>query len=141
MSPIKPLHILFISAVLLTACSPKDQAQQSAPVTSAPTTNNSTNRELSEESAVKILTTELKKHNVPDLECLSLVSENENTADSKATTWNFAAQEIHDEKCGGDPAVSHTRDRYRVDSNGNVTVYDVVNDEYKAIGEVEAIGK
>ena len=133
MTKFKRLPILFFSAVLLAACSPNEQAQQSAPATSAPEIQAPINAEISEDSAAKILATELKKHNVPDLECLSMVAESENPNQVKATTWDFAAYEIHNEKCGGDPDISHVRDRYRVTSSGNVAAYDVTSDEYKAL--------
>ena len=80
-----------------------------------------------------LLEAALKEHQVADLECLGFSSESEVPAGSKAAVWEFAAREIHDEKCGGDPSVSHVRDRYKVSSNGDISVYDVASDEYTAL--------
>jgi hypothetical protein len=127
--PIRVATILFF-AVLQVACSrPSDSssatsarknAENSAPATKG----------ISEEQARALLMSKLRAHKVADLNCLGFQNENTMSGESKAELWEFAAREQHDERCGGDPAVSHVRDRYKVSSSGEVWLYVVANDQY-----------
>ena len=80
-----------------------------------------------------LLEAALQEHQIADLDCLGFASESDVPAGSKAAVWEFSAMEIHNETCGGDPAVSHVRDRYKVSSTGEVSVYDVAIDDYKVL--------
>jgi hypothetical protein len=86
--------------------------------------------QISEQQALDLLLKQLKAHRVQDLDCLSFMSESDAPADAKAAQWEFAAREIHNERCGGDPAVSPVRDRYRVDAAGEVLVYNAAEADY-----------
>ena len=131
MSPIKSVAFFSLST-LLAGCSPSAQSQQ-APSASSVASNAAALAEISEDRAVTLLEAALKEHKVADLDCLGFASESDIPADSKAAIWEFAAHEIHDEKCGGDPSISHVRDRYKVSSNGEVSVLDVASGEYTAL--------
>lgn len=120
---------LICLAVLLAGCSPSTPPQQASPAPSSVASNVTV---LTEDRAVALLEAALKANKVADLDCLGFVAEN-NTSDSKASLWEFAAREIHDERCGGDPTTSPVRDRYRVSSNGEVSVHDFASDEYTAL--------
>jgi hypothetical protein len=60
------------------------------------------------------------------LRCFSLVTE-----DRSRTRFGVAVYEKHSRRCGGDPAVTPVRDRFRV-SRSPVTLsrWDAVNDTY-----------
>ena len=90
-------------------------------------------KKISEDQARALLLSELRAHKVADLDCLGFPNESSTSGNSKAELWEFAARERHDERCGGDPAVSHVRDRYKINSAGEVWIYDVANDEYNRL--------
>ncbi|MDD2600658.1 MAG: hypothetical protein PHO37_15795 [Kiritimatiellae bacterium] len=138
MSLIAPVFFFLCLSVLLSGCSPTTQVQsQQLPSSSrSVATSSSAIAEISEDQAVTLLRAALKAHQVADLECLGFVLESDLPAGSKAAAWEFAAREIHNAKCGGDPSTSPVRDRYKVQSNGEVSVYDFLNDEYKAMRAV-----
>ena len=123
----------FSLAVILAGCSPSTQPPRASAAPSPVASNAAALAEISEDRAVMLLEAALKEHQVAGLECLGFSSESEVPAGSKAAVWEFAAREIHDEKCGGDPSISHVRDRYKISSNGDVSVYDVASDEYTAL--------
>jgi hypothetical protein len=87
-------------------------------------------KKISEEQALALLLSELRAQKVPDLDCLAFQNESSMPAGSKADLWEFAARELHNERCGGDPAIFPVRDRYKVSSAGKVWRYDVANDRY-----------
>jgi hypothetical protein len=87
-------------------------------------------KQITETEALDILLFALKQHKVADLDCLTFVTENNYPSVSKAAKWEFAAREIHNEKCGGDPDVMPVRDHYEVSSTGRIMIYNVVNGEY-----------
>ncbi|MGY0653053.1 hypothetical protein ACW7GZ_14580 [Luteimonas sp. A537] len=133
MSLIKSASFL-CSSLLLAGFSPAIQAQsQQLSSGDLAAVNSSALVEISEDRAFTLLTAALKEHQVSDLECLSFGSESDVPAGSKAASWEFAAREIHNEECGGDPSTSPVRDRYKVSSNGEVSVYDFPSGDYTAL--------
>jgi hypothetical protein len=120
-------------AVLAAGCSPSTPSQQASPATRSAANIATALAGISEDRAVSLLEAALNKRKVADLDCLGFASDSDVPAGSKATLWEFAAREIHNEKCGGDPSISHVRDRYSVGSNGEVSVLDVTSGEYKAL--------
>jgi hypothetical protein len=87
-------------------------------------------QQVSEQQALDLLVKQLKAHRVADLDCLGFMDESDHPANGKADQWDFAAHEIHDERCGGDPGVSPVRNRYRVDATGKVLVYNAAEADY-----------
>jgi cytochrome c len=106
---------LFVLAVLAAGCS---RTSPDAP------------KQLSEQQALDLLVKQLKAHRVADLECLSFMDESDHPSNGKAAQWDFAAHEIHNARCGGDPGVSPVRDRYRIDAAGKVLVYNAAETDY-----------
>ncbi|MBB6600629.1 hypothetical protein [Luteimonas sp. MC1825] len=119
-------------ALLLAGCSPasKAQSQQVPSSMDMAAVNSNALVEISESRAFTLLKAALEEQLVSDLECLSFDSESDIPAGSTAAFWEFAAREIHNEKCGGDPETSPVRDRYKVSSNGEVLIYDFPTGEY-----------
>ena len=85
---------------------------------------------ITERAAFELLIVALEQRPNADLDCLQFLPESDND-DAIATTWEFAAIEIHDEICGGDPYVGHVRDRYKVSADDSVMIYDPRDAEYK----------
>lgn len=121
MSSLK-LAPLCLLAILAAACS-------RAPAPSSPTTPAAA-AAISEAQALALLMAQLKAHKVADLDCLEFMDEDDTPANAHAPRWEFAAREIHDARCGGDPAVSHVRDRYQVSATGTVQVYNAAEADY-----------
>lgn len=121
--------LLFFIAVLILGCSrsvpPAHEIPEKAKVSKHPAS-----KQVTEAEALDILLSALRRHKVADLDCLSFVTENNYPPAAKAGKWEFAAREIHNERCGGDPDVMPVRDRYQVSSTGRVMIYNVVNGEY-----------
>jgi hypothetical protein len=88
---------------------------------------------ISQDKALELLISELKARKTPDLDCLAFQNESEQPAQSKAQLWDFAAREVHNARCGGDPAVLPIRDRYQISSAGKVWVYDAVTGQYNRL--------
>ncbi|MCC4587012.1 hypothetical protein LL962_07785 [Xanthomonas sp. NCPPB 1067] len=60
--------------------------------------------------------------------CISIVSE---PGDAPVPqSFEFAVRERHGNGCPGDPQTSPVRDRFRVNANGEVLWYDVVNADF-----------
>lgn len=134
MPSLKTINYMLI-VVLMTACSPLYQPEhRGEPVVNdsiAMVVNDSIAMiGISEDVALKWLLVALEQHQVADLDCLQFRTENNFATDSELV-WEFAAVEIHNETCGGDPNIAHVRNRYRVNADGSVMVYDIVNAEYQ----------
>ena len=125
MSIIKPAH-LFCLAVLLAGCSRAPELPRTPDAGQAAA-------QISERQGLDLLMAALKQHQVADLDCLGMMTESEPGAGGKAAQWEYAAREIHNERCGGDPAISHVRDRYRVTAAGKVFVYDAAEADYRPL--------
>lgn len=119
MSIIKPAH-LFCLAVLLAGCS---RAPERPPAPAA--------TQITERQGLDLLMAALKKNKVPDLDCVGMITESESPAGAKAEEWEFAAHEIHNARCGGDPGTSPVRDRYRVTAAGKIFVYNAAEADYQ----------
>ena len=130
MSLSKFTHFLCLS-ILLVGCSPTTQAQPQQLSSSADAAERGSTAlvEISEDRALRLLVAALQERKI-DIACLNFGSESDVEPGSKATSWEFVAREVHDEKCGGDPETSPVRDRYKVSSNGEVLVYDSAEGEY-----------
>ena len=113
---------VIVLAVLAAGCS------RSAP--DQPVRHVNPPRQISEQQALDLLVTQLKAHRVADLDCLSFMTESDAPANGKAVQWEFAAHEIHNERCGGDPGVSPVRDRYQVKASGKILVYNAAEGEF-----------
>ena len=111
-------------AVLLTACKPLDRGDRTVVDNSTATIG------ITERAAFELLIVTLEQRPNADLDCLQFLPESNND-DAIATTWEFAAMEIHDEICGGDPYVGHVRNRYKVSADDSVMIYDPIDAEYK----------
>jgi hypothetical protein len=109
-------------AVLAAGCSRKSPDQPARHVNPP--------AQISEQQALDLLVRQLKARHVADLECLSFMNESDTPASAKAAQWEFAAHEIHDARCGGDPGVSPVRDRYQVKASGKVLVYNAAEGEF-----------
>lgn len=122
---------LFILAALLFACSRSPQPPQEVPAPKATASKQAASKEITESQALDLLLAALKRRKVADLDCLEFMAETDDPAVLKAEQWEFAAHEIHDQRCGGDPAVSPVRDRYQVSSAGKVKVYNAAEGEFE----------
>lgn len=120
---------LFFFAALLLGCSRPTPPPQELPE-KAKVSKHVASKQITETEALDILFSALKQHNVADLDCLAFVTESNYPSVPKAAKWEFAAREIHNEKCGGDPDVMPVRDRYEVSSTGRIMIYNAVNGEY-----------
>ena len=112
-------------AVLLTACNPLDREDR------AVVDSLTISIGITEQTALKWLLVALEQRPNADLDCLQFLPESNND-DAIATTWEFAAIEIHDDTCGGDPDIAHVRDRYQVSADSSVMIYDPRDAEYKS---------
>jgi hypothetical protein len=112
----------FVLAVLLSGCSRTSEPPAAAPAAAV--------AKISEKQALASLIAQLKAHRVKDLDCLTFFDESDTPANATADVWEFAAHEVHDDRCGGDPAVSPVRDRYQVNAAGQVLVYNAAEGEY-----------
>ena len=90
-----------------------------------------THRSLTEDAALNLLLSTLKRDNVYakriSLDCVTF-----STDEITRTYFEFALREKHNAKCGGDPDTSPVVDRYRV-HRGYKTIdwFDVVNDNWQ----------
>lgn len=123
-----------ILAISLTAC---HSTYQSGQMMDSIVDNSTVMTGITEQTAFEWLLIALKKQQVADLDCLKFRIENGKDSDiaesNIAAVWDFAGIEIHDENCGGDPDITHVRDRYQISSNGSVRIYDVKNAHYKPL--------
>ncbi|MGP9689276.1 hypothetical protein ACT3TH_08965 [Psychrobacter sp. AOP22-C1-C5] len=123
-----------ILALSLTACNSTYQSEQ---IINSIVDNSTVMTGITEQTAFEWLLIDLKRQQVADLDCLKFrIEGNEDSdvaEDTIAAVWDFAAIEIHDENCGGDPSITHVRDRYQISSDGSVKVYDVKNAHYKPL--------
>jgi hypothetical protein len=121
---------LILLAILIAGCSRTPDSSDARSAPQGAQRPAAALKKIGEEQALSLLLSTLKAHKVADLDCLAFQNESEQADDAKAEVWEFAAREKHDEKCGGDPAVSHVRDRYRVNSDGVVWRYDAAEADY-----------
>ncbi|PPU75578.1 MULTISPECIES: hypothetical protein [Xanthomonas] len=78
-----------------------------------------------EARALHVLEAQLQRdHAYPD-NCISILTEAGQTP--AADAFEFAVHERHGNGCPGDPQTSPVRDRFRVQADGKVLWYDVVN--------------
>ncbi|WP_115048073.1 hypothetical protein [Xanthomonas arboricola] len=78
--------------------------------------------------ALHVLETRLQgDHFYPD-NCISIIAEDD--AASPPDAFEFAVRERHGNECPGDPQTSPVRDRFRVQADGTVLWYDVVNADF-----------
>ena len=131
MTPLKAATYIFI-AVLLTACNALPQPAQTVDII----VNKSTALGINERVAFELLIVALEQRPNADLDCLQFLPESNND-DAIATTWEFAAMEVHDEICGGDPDVGHVRNRYKVNANGSIMIYDPREGEYEPFKDLQ----
>ncbi len=119
------IYVLLVT--LIAACSSVAQTKHAT----SPVVDNLTSIiGITEQMAFGSLIVALEEKNKA-FKCLKFRSESDNEDGVVAEVWDFAAVEVHDAICGGDPSIAHVRDRYRVNSDGSVMIYDVINAEYK----------
>ncbi|KHL53721.1 hypothetical protein [Xanthomonas cannabis] len=66
-------------------------------------------------------------HAYPD-NCISIIDEDGDVPSTDA--FDFAVRERHGDGCPGDPQTSPVRDRFRVQADGTLLWYDVVNADF-----------
>jgi hypothetical protein len=89
-------------------------------------------RGLDEDAALNLLLRTLKRDQVYDkrisLDCVTFDTEEKNN-----NYFEFVLRENHTKKCGGDPNVSPTVDRYRVyRASRRIERFDPVNDNWQS---------
>ncbi|NJC50352.1 UNVERIFIED_ORG: hypothetical protein GGR78_003658 [Xanthomonas campestris] len=78
--------------------------------------------------ALDVLETRLQNdHFYPD-NCITIVDEDD--AEPAADAFDFAVRERHGNECPGDPQTNPVRDRFRVQADGTVLWYDIVNGDF-----------
>lgn len=98
------------------------QPKPAAVATATPTGNDA------EARALHVLEARLQSdHFYPD-NCISILSEQGDAPTPGA--FEFAVHERHGNDCPGDPQTSPVRDRFRVQADGTVLWYDVVNADF-----------
>lgn len=128
---IKATTCVFLT-ILLTACHPLPESKQTVGLIN----NQSTPLGITERAAFELLIGALEQRPNADLDCLQFLPESDND-DDMATTWEFAAMEVHDEICGGDPYVGHVRNRYKVNMDGSIMIYDPREGEYEPLKDLQ----
>lgn len=121
---------LFFLCWLLLGCSPSPQPPNQASAPKAKAANAAARDQITEKQALDLLLSSLKQHKIAGLDCLAFVAEDTSPNQLKAARWEFAAREIHNDRCGGDPAVAPVRDRYAVSASGKVLVYNAAEADY-----------
>ena len=116
-------------ALFLTACHPLPQPVQ---MTDAVVHQSVETVGITERAAFELLIAALEQRPNSDLDCLQFLPESDND-DNVASDWEFAAFEVHDDICGGDPDVSHVRNRYKINADGSIMLYDVRDAEYQPL--------
>lgn len=119
--------LLVLAVTLIAACS---SVTQTTHATNSVVDNSTAIIGITEQMAFERLISALEERN-KNLECLRFRFESGREDNVVAEVWDFAAVEVHDAICGGDPHIDHVRDRYQIISDGSVMIYDVVNAEYK----------
>jgi hypothetical protein len=119
---------LCLAALAVAGCKQQPADPAPAPPTpavsapAAPTGNDARAR------ALDVLETRLQAdHFYPD-NCISIVEEDD--AEPAADAFDFAVRERHGNECPGDPQTNPVRDRFRVQADGTVLWYDVVNADF-----------
>ncbi|CAE1134220.1 hypothetical protein [Xanthomonas euroxanthea] len=119
---------LCLAALAVAGCKQQPADPAPAPPTpavsaqAAPTGNDARAR------ALHVLETRLQAdHFYPD-NCISIVEEDD--AEAAADAFDFAVRERHGNECPGDPQTNPVRDRFRVQADGTVLWYDVVNADF-----------
>ncbi|WOB48437.1 hypothetical protein NYR97_14330 [Xanthomonas hydrangeae] len=120
--------VLCLAALAVAGCKQQpaepapSQSKPAAVATAAPTGNDA------EARALHVLEARLQSdHFYPD-NCISILSEQGDAPTPDA--FEFAVHERHGNDCPGDPQTSPVRDRFRVQADGTVLWYDVVNADF-----------
>ena len=119
--------LLLISSLLTVACSRTPEPQRGV---TSPNEQQNAPKVMSDQQALTLLEARMKAGKKTDLDCLAFYDETEQPAGTKVDAWEFAAREVHNERCGGDPDTAPVRDRYRVMSTGAILVYDAAQADY-----------
>ncbi|MCS3809391.1 hypothetical protein [Xanthomonas sp. 4461] len=78
--------------------------------------------------ALQLLETRLQTDKVYPDNCISIMAEQDDPPTPDA--FEFAVRERHGDGCPGDPQTSPVRDRFRVQADGTLFWYDVVNADF-----------
>ncbi|WP_022974505.1 hypothetical protein, partial [Xanthomonas maliensis] len=78
--------------------------------------------------ALSLLETRVRGDRLYPDDCIRIVSESD--AQTPSQSFDFAVRERHGDGCPGDPQTSPVRDRFRVQADGHVLWYDVVNADF-----------
>ncbi|ATS50763.1 hypothetical protein XAP3CFBP6996_005435 [Xanthomonas citri pv. fuscans CFBP 6996] len=120
--------LVFLAALTVAGCKqqPADPvATQPQPAVSAPATPPSDDAQA---RALEALEARLQGDHVYPDNCISIMAED---GDAPAPdTFDFAVRERHGDGCPGDPQTSPVRDRFRVQADGTLLWYDVVNADF-----------
>ncbi|PPU93414.1 hypothetical protein XpopCFBP1817_10910 [Xanthomonas populi] len=98
------------------------QPKPAAAVIAAPTGNDAKAR------ALHVLEARLQSDQFYPDNCIGIMSEQDDAPPPDA--FEFAVHERHGNDCPGDPQTSPVRDRFRVQADGTVLWYDVVNADF-----------
>ncbi|MEC5196580.1 hypothetical protein GGR75_003112 [Xanthomonas campestris] len=82
-----------------------------------------------EERALQRLQTQLQRDRFYPDDCISIMTEQDDQT-SALGAFEFAVHERHGDGCPGDPQTSPVRDRFRVQADGRLLWYDVVNGDF-----------
>ncbi|AVQ06168.1 TPA: hypothetical protein HH295_13355 [Xanthomonas vasicola pv. zeae] len=124
------LHFVFVFLAALTLAGCKQQpaepvATQPTPAVTAPAAPASDDAQT---RALNALEARLQSDHVYPDNCIGIMAE-EGDAPSPES-FDFAVRERHGDGCPGDPQTSPVRDRFRVQADGTLLWYDVVNGDF-----------
>ena len=121
---IRLFSALLFAAVPAAAFAQSEAAPQTAPQT-APAPPPSDDAQA---RALQALEARLQGDHVYPDNCISIMAED---GDAPAPdTFDFSVRERHGDGCPGDPQTSPVRDRFRVQADGTLLWYDVVNADF-----------
>lgn len=144
-------------ALLLAACKPQAAPEPAAPASTpaaatapaqpapaqptSPAANAAAGTQMGTAGAVadadqalQTLVAQLRRDALYPDDCVSYASEDDADGAS-ADGFAFAVRERHGDGCPGDPQTAPVRDRFRVDRDGTLHWYDVVDGDYVDYGE------
>ncbi|PKV12806.1 hypothetical protein [Xanthomonas prunicola] len=120
--------LVLLAALAAAGCKqqPADPvATQPKPAVTAPAAPASDDAQT---RALKMLEARLQSDHVYPDNCISLMAEEGDAPSPDA--FDFAVRERHGDGCPGDPQTSPVRDRFRVQADGTLLWYDVVNADF-----------
>ncbi|PPV07810.1 hypothetical protein XBLMG947_0346 [Xanthomonas bromi] len=124
--------LVFLAALTVAGCKqqPADPvATQPKPTVTAPAPAAGD----AQARALNVLEARLQSDHVYPDNCISIMAEQADPPSPDA--FEFAVHERHGDGCPGDPRTSPVRDRFRVQTDGTLLWYDVVNADFVGYAE------